>query len=37
MVQDMATNEIRCDLFQEFAMLRPLVREEVNEGAIPTL
>jgi hypothetical protein len=37
MVQDMATNEILCDLFQEFAMLRPLVHEEVNEVANPTL
>jgi hypothetical protein len=37
MVQGMAAIEILCDQFQEFSTQRQLVREEVNEVAIPTL
>jgi hypothetical protein len=37
MVQGIATIWIRYDLYQEFSMLLPLVREEVNEDAIQVL
>jgi hypothetical protein len=33
----MATNDCRCDLCREFAMLRQLVRAEVSEVSIPNL
>jgi hypothetical protein len=37
MAQGMEANKYLCDLCQEFAKLRQLVRVEVSEVSIPTL
>jgi len=37
MAQGMEAIWIRCDLFQEFSMQHPQVREEVREDAIQVL